>query len=86
MGPTRSNIGAIIMIEPPPLLAYHSKSGRKRVISRYTESLESPTKYRYRVLFLRRKKSALYYDTILLTFLFTKLFKILFDNFCYFLY
>ena len=52
MGPTRSNIGAIIMIEPPPLLAYHSKSGRERVISRYTESLESPTKYRYRVLFL----------------------------------
>ena len=86
MGPTRSNIGAIIMIEPPPLLAYHSKSGRERVISRYTESLESPTKYRYRVLYLRRKKSALYYYTILLTFLFTKLLTILFYNFCYFLY
>ena len=46
MGTSRSNIGAVIMIEPPPLLSYHTQQGRENVINRYTEPLESPTKYR----------------------------------------
>lgn len=44
---TRANIGAAVLIDPPPLLPLHTLSGRRRLLkSRYAEPLLSPAAHR----------------------------------------
>ena len=38
---TRQDIGAVVIIDPPPLLSYTTNNGQRNVVKRYTESYNS---------------------------------------------